>query len=277
MATPFDPQEEPERIRSSYVTRKQAIIFLLGVVVFGLLLTPVFKTLMEDRNKYVCRNNMGQISKAMQTYAELNNGRFPPTHITGHEWGPAMFKARDGDKIREAVFSWLSTIAGYMKDGSIVNCPSAPADELCPTQGPKSELLHAAYGMFGSMASAAPSNLENASTSVLFAETANMGASDTYNPLPFKDKDGKQLPDGFLIGYDSSNFDPIDQYNQLEKAKFVTRLAFPGTKNGKFEEKGPGRHGNTINFVYADGHIKSYGPAAAAVLFKAADNPWPLR
>ncbi len=274
----YDANETDGRPRLKYVNRTQVILTLCVTALILVFCIPIFNRMMDDRNKHVCKNNLGNISKAMLLYAEENTGRFPPTHATGFEWSPKNYVQSTAAYKGDRVLTWLTLIAGYLKDPAAeTHCPSASGDESCPTEGPNGQTIFTTYGMFGPMAAVAMTNLENAGSAVLISETANKGARNTYDPLPFKDADGKPLPDGFQIGYDTSNFDPIDEMNVLEKAKFATRLAFPDTAQKSFVKTGPARHPGGIHFIYADGHIKTYGPIAAEVQFGSNLNPWPLR
>src|SRR5205823_1016980 len=98
------------------------------------------------------------------------------------------------------------------------------------------------------------------------ADSSSQGANNTYDPLPFRDPSGRPVPDGIVIGFDDTNFTTGDSTRALyQRAKNATRLAFPGTSKGVFEDLGACRHDDGIHMLMVDGHLKRFRPPSAII------------
>jgi hypothetical protein len=250
---PYDPEEDEGRRRPAHITSREVKIILVVIVLAAVLLYPVYLRLMDDRNRHVCRTNLGNIGKALQFYAEANNDRLPPlyvTSVTGYE--PRLFE--DGP------FTWISLIAPYIREGgqNTFACPAGHDDELVRNENaePDQPAIPSNYGMFAGLSAMPRSSISNPSQTVLVSETSNRGARNTYNPIPFRAPHGQPIPDGFHIGFDTSNFTPLDNSPvELARAQAATRLAFPNTSNGRFQIEGGGRHPGVVEGAEGDLHI----------------------
>jgi prepilin-type processing-associated H-X9-DG protein len=260
---PYDPTEDDARVRSSHFTKKDLAKFLILIPIIVLALWPLWLRLKEQRDKHVCKDNLAQISRALFLYAENNSGRLPPTYVWGENAEPKMFNGRAN--------TWMSLIAEGVKDpASAFTCPSAKATELAPNAIPDGKTAMSAYGMFAALSAAGTDSVPNPSTQAMIGETASMGAEDTYNPWPLKDEDGRLVHDGYVIGFDNSNFLPLDSDMQVfGKSKFATRLAFYGSKGGQFTDQQKGRHEGGIHIVFLDGHVETL-PAKSAHIRRIA-------
>jgi hypothetical protein len=114
------------------------------------------------------------------------------------------------------------------------------------------------YGMLSSGDTARRYEIRD--DAILLAETIGSGACGSFNPLPLGGADG------FMIGYDNSNFFPDGE------SKYVTRLAFFG--------EGPSPlglmsvHPQGVNAIRADGSLVTFSSAVEAFpVSKTGDKP----
>jgi hypothetical protein len=225
---------------TNYVTKKDFRIIIAGVLVLTVMLIPIYKVLEGNSQKARCAQNMAAIANGLGQYAALHDDRFPPLMRTAGD-APDL-----GDK--GLPFTWASDVQEFMNTRASFLCPTAQPNEVVNTESLKGEILPVTYGMYAPYSGYLRSMIDDPDMTVIVAETSNYGANDTYNPLPFKDAQGRNIPfDGFAIGLNDQNF-----YG-TENSKYVTRLAFPGSAGGKFEEKGQTRHDGGIHAITATG------------------------
>jgi hypothetical protein len=129
------------------------------------------------------------------------------------------------------------------------------------------------YGMYVARSSASVSSLTNPGRLVLISETAK--GARAYNPTCIELFPQKKclLQDGFLIGYDNSNWKPN------EKSRFVTRLAFWNTSKGHFSLDSQGRHEGGNLFLLANGQVILLPATAAKIERKGTEitGAWALK
>lgn len=242
-----------EKAKSPYLTKKDIARLMLGIAIAMVLLYPVYVLLMGNAKKKMCSANFGQMYKAISLYAAENNDRLPPVYVTSETDAPLVEK--------NGAYTWVSLVDGFAKDPSVFTCPAAESGSGTKVYSSIKGSINLTYGMYAPLGGEPLDQIDDPHQSVLLAETNNMGAENTYDPLTFKDKSGQVVPyDGFIIGFDDSNSLPT------AKTKKITRLAFPETANGDFKPKGLGRHRDGIHFVTADGRLKTRPPTAANYL-----------
>lgn len=266
MSKPYDPQDEEGRSSTGYVTRKDLRAVIFVVILLGVLGTPVYHVLKKQRDQHLCTQNLATISKAVELYAADNEDQFPPICMTDLRGTPLMFN--HGPR------TWVSLTQRYAKNLSY-KCPAADQSEVVVNEpsamGPT---IESTYGLYGALAAQPKSAIANPGLVGLIGDTSNGGALDSYDPRPFVGNNGQKIPDGFLIGLDSSNFTPLDNSRKdLTAAKAVTRLAFRGAKDGKFGKDTTARHDEGVNVVTADGHLLQLKPGAALVTQRAGTGP----
>jgi len=254
--------------RSAYVTRKDAKVVVVGLVVLSLLLYPVFMVLVRRSEKARCINNMKGIMDAINQYAIQNEDKFPPLFDTGPADEPAL-------QTSGAPYTWASDLQDYMSPRVNFRCPSAVHAELTRSQDIHSVngSFPLSYGMFAPLSSFNRSLIEDPDEAVLIAETSNLGAENTYDPLPFVDANGKKMPyDAMAIGWDDNNFDGDDI------TKYVTRLAFPNSAGAVFDKEGMGRHDEGTFVLTVTGHLRTVKPNIARVVrrYGSLYAPWPM-
>lgn len=255
----YDPTDPEDRPKSNYLTMRDVRVVIIALLVASLLLWPAVMKMIAARDKHLCKDHLGQVAKALLLYAEDNLGRLPPLYVQGENFEPRQFKG--------GANTWITLIAGGVKDPKrSFNCPAAHDNETAASEGPEGITLRSSYGMFAAVSAAPIDNIPNPSSTAMVAETSNRGARDTYDPLPLKTKDGQVVDNGFVIGFDNSNFTPVDGgMDILEKSQFATRLAFYGTGKGEFKKDGLARHQGGIHILYADSHIETLPPTIANI------------
>ncbi len=263
-ADAYDPTESDDRPRVSHISKKDLKWGLLIVLVLVLMLWPVWIRLKMQRDKHVCKDNLSQMAKALQIYALDNSDRLPPAYVAGDNYEPRLFKGR--------AVSWISLIApGVRSPGSNFECPAAQPDEMAPNAGPDGTTIMSSYGLFGAVAAAPLANIPNPQWVAMIAETSNGGAQGTYNPSPMKDPAGQIVPDGYIVGFDNSNFLPTDSSIEVyAKSAKATRLAFYETKSGQFKADGVARHPGGIHILFVDMHVETLLPTVAVIKRRGA-------
>jgi hypothetical protein len=261
----YDPnavEGDPKR-GSQYMTKKDLrnILLVAAVVLIGLI--PVYKMMEKNSEKTRCVQNMRAIAAALGQYAAENDDKYPAIYAMGSAGEPLLDP-------KGIPFAWTSVISQYVNNRSSFLCPSATADEVSTvasmrTDKPEQELKeHPAntelvtYGMYAAYSTFLISQVENPNVVITMAETSNMGARGSFDPLPFKSSEGNVIPfDNFVIGWDNSNQKPDPS------TKAVTRLAFYDVKGGDFKSDGDMRHSAGIHALTAGGSLVYLKPDSA--------------
>jgi hypothetical protein len=250
----YDPQapEGDMSGRSAYISKKDIKVIAIAIVLIGVALYPIWQYQVRQSEKARCTGNMKAISDALNLYAEDKEDRFPPLYRTGKGDLPGL-----GDT--HLPYTWCDDIAPLMNKRYSFVCPAAVSGEAVTSENPSSDKsnLKTTYGMYLPYSGYPRSLVPNPDEAAVVAETSNLGAATSYDPVQMKDENGTLLPDGFVIGWDNSNTEPNS------KTKFVTRLAYPGTDSGKFSKDGLSRHDSGIHIMTASGEVRTLGPEAA--------------
>jgi len=263
---PYDPLEDEDRRPGGHISRKEVRILLIAVVVLAIVLTPLYQHLMSLRNNHVCEGNLKAIATAIDLYASDNNDRFPPIYQdTDTDYAPQMFK--------NGPLTWISLCAPLMEARASFLCPSAEETENVTNESSQSNAgIISSYGMFGALSAFPRASISSLGQTGLIADSSNDGANATADPIPFLDAKGRKLPDGFLIGFDNTNFTPAEKSLAIySKSKYPTRLAFPESSDGDFRKVGRSRHDLGVHIIMGDLHLKSF-PRETAGLRRLGKN-----
>jgi hypothetical protein len=246
----FDASEVEERPRSQYMSSKDIRNLAIVFVVILLMLWPLYGFFKRNTEEHICKNNIRAIGQALLLYSQENSDMFP---LAFEPDGPES----DVPKMTEkgAAVAWATALIPYVTDESIFTCPTADETEYAKVEGNEGKTLPSTYGFYAPYSGASTISTVNPGRTVIIAETSNMGAQDTFDPLKFQD-----IPqDGFVIGFDNN------QFLADKDTKYVTRLAFPGSGSGNFSADGRSRHGGGIHGLTIDGSLLQFGPASAEV------------
>lgn len=256
---PYDPNAPEGDVRrgSQYMSRKDIKILAGLVVLLVILLYPVYQTGVRNSEKVRCIGNMKAMYDAMAQYADQHDGRFPPVYRTGVGLEPGL-----GDSGRP--YTWASDIQGYMNTRASFVCPSAKKNEVVPSEDSTklAKILPTTYGMYAPYGGYLQNLIDNPDQTIILAETSNLGSQTSYDPIKF-DGGGKELSDGFEIGWSDSNEEGS------ASSLSVTRLAFRKTSTGDFKSgDAAGRHDAGIHVVTASGERRILTPAMAQILLR---------
>ena len=252
MSDAYDPNlPEGEKPRGSqYISKRDMRVLAIAFVVLAILLIPVYQWGVRNAHKASCIRNMSAIAKAIEFYALDKDDRLPVAYYT-QDWDSTAVSNSGFPRV------WASDIAMYMNTRADFVCPAAGPDEVVTVEGNgawrNGEPIRLTYGMYTAMSAALRSTIERPESVIILAETANKGANRTFDPRPITPADG------FVIGWDDSNFMPTPETQK------VTRLAFPGTQDGDFVENGPGRHDIGIHAISGMGARINLKPQQARV------------
>lgn len=243
----YDASEVDERPRSSHLSRKDVRVLGFVLLLLVLLMSPIYCVLKIQRDRHVCKQNLGHIYKAISLYMVENNDRFPPIFVTNEQDEPQLFDARGAQNPSGAyLYSWMSLVQPQLTPRATFECPAAQPEENVRNLSYSSENppFTSSYGMYIPWSAWSGPMVVNPDRSVLFGETCNNGAEDTFDPKPYAH--GK---DGITIGWSDGNDKPTPN------SEFVTRLAFPESKGGKFVRDGRNRHGDSSLYITASGSL----------------------
>ncbi len=243
--TSFDADEPEASPKNRQIKLRDVIIISIVLVALAGIFTPLILDGIERRAKVVCFQNIKGIGEAMLLYSSDNNDRFPPTYNMESDRSPALFKGLP--------ITWASQVQPLMSARQNFVCPSAKSNEGTNNTSLKvgEKSFVSTYGMYRGMSSVLRGDIPNPSEVVLVAETSNQGAEKSFDPIPFEGK-----PDGFLIGWDDSNF-------EFSKAsRKVTRLAFRNTESGTWTS----RHKTIVHALSAEANLITLTAADAEVL-----------
>lgn len=262
-ADDFAPDEPEGTAKSEYMSGKDWRWIIGIIVVVAILLWPVYRIFDDQRKDYVCKTNIGNIAKALQSYATGNDDRFPPIYEIDALGNVSIGTTAAGEK---GALVWMSPLGDHLKASSDLSCPAAEHGENTEVllYGSGFErVVHLSYGMYAPMSSLPTGDVSKPDETILVAETSNRGAAASYDPVPILNADGSESPNGFCIGWNTSNF-------KFDKdTKSVTRLAFRGSASGDFRSADvTGRHNQGINAVTVDGNLIRLSPSGALVTHK---------
>jgi hypothetical protein len=250
----YDPNapEGDSQGKSAYLSKKDLKTIGIVGVVLGLGLYPIYQYGVRQSEKSRCKADMKSVSEALNLYAEAKDDRFPPLYRTGDNNLPGL-------GANDLAYTWCDDVAPLMSKRYSFVCPSAKPEDLTTMESPTSsrETLKTSYGLYAPYGAYPRSLIATPDQAGLLGETSNRGANGSYDPMLMKDDKGRPLPDGFVIAWDNSNFEPNAQ------TRYVTHLAFPETSNGKFRKDGPSRHDGGIHVMTVTGEILTVPQTAA--------------
>lgn len=228
--------------RSQYVTKRDVRVIAVLILVLAIAAYPVYKMLERNAHRSVCRSNLGAIADAINQYASLHDDRFPPIMRTNANGSPNL-----GDSGHP--YTWASDLQDFMNRRASFECPEAAQEEVTKIEGHE-KVLPLTYGMYEPYGGFLRTVVPNPDQTVLVVETSNHGSKTSFDPLPYKDLSGNEVPwDGFVVGWQNSNDRPNEQSDR------ITRLAFPGTSSGNFVKDGETRHDGGILAINCSGAI----------------------
>ncbi len=258
-----DAPEGSKGYSSQYMQKKDVIRIAISLAVLGAVMFPVYKLMEENGKRTLCKQNIRGMWSATQQYTETYDTRFPPLYEVGYDNGsPSM---NDGMPV-----TWASVVSGYLPKKASMACPSSESSEHTKVHGhivdsssnreeKITSHIDLTYGMYAPLATRPTSDVLQVSNTVFLAETSNHGARGSYNPVPFEDDSESILKqDGFLIGWNDSNFE-----SSIQSEK-VTRLSFYNVKDGDFSATNvTARHKEYIYGVHVDGSLLKLYPSDA--------------
>jgi prepilin-type processing-associated H-X9-DG protein len=241
---PEGGSDEVSEPSNQYLTKKDLKTLLIGIAILAVVLTPVFLILKGGADHYQCSLNMKAISTAMLGYSTKYDDRLPPLFARAEDSNLPRVDSKGRP------FTWASTlvnIAGFDRKRSF-RCPTAPANSVAVAEGLDGADLPMTYGMYAGLECAGLRDVEDPGNAIVVAETNNGGAEDSFDPHPIA-LNGSTV-DAFLIGWAGGDLAP-EKRTDWDK---VTRLAFKQSKNGLNPSNQNGRHDQTINVLFMDGH-----------------------
>jgi hypothetical protein len=268
ISIPTDDEDREGPPKSRYISKKDLRWIIVGAIVLFIFGYPLFSNFKEGRDWHICASNMNGVYKALSSYANDYDGRFPPVaeEADPHTGAPGLYDGR--------LRTWVTQAFRYDNDPAIYNCPKAQDSETFPNEGDVRDkatgkvtvqTVRSSYGMYRGYNAAMLSAIERPGQVVFLTETSNFGAETSYDPLPFLDQRKATVPfDGFSVGWDTNNIQPDPT------SKKLTRLAFRQSSKGDFSQAF-GRHQSGIHAITADGNLLVLKPGDATLHLRAGD------
>jgi len=100
----------PARTRRSGFTLLELLVVIAVITLLAALLLPILSNARRKAHRISCKNNLGQLGKAMQMYTGENGGRYPRLAVR-----PSMNSDYPG--LRDAMIT-------YIKDQRLLRCPA---------------------------------------------------------------------------------------------------------------------------------------------------------
>jgi predicted RNA-binding Zn-ribbon protein involved in translation (DUF1610 family) len=252
----YDAADTDDRPRggNAYLSRKDLKWVVLAIGITFAAAIPLYLFYKENSDRTLCKRNMLAIGTAMLAYADFNDNRLPlayePDPQTGGPW------VKDG--VLQA--TWVGAITPYMNTRASFLCPRCGKDEATVHQHPQSssKTIECSYGFYAPLAAVPITSLSNPEATIMVTESSNGGYRGSYNPVPYQTDNSPRM-DGFSLGFDDINDWPTQQ------SRFVTRLAFYETADGKFDALGPTRHRDGLNGVTVAGGGWNLMPDSARI------------
>ena len=245
--------------RRSAFTLIELLVVIAIIAILAAILFPVFARARENARRSSCQSNLKQIGLGVMQYTQDYDEKFP--------------MALDSGTGGTYNFTWVRAIQPYIKSVQVFQCPSDPdAGQPAPAAGWAGVKISYAgnalysnhvdgsggnvYGFSGIFYSdnyggspRALADLNSASTTVMvtdkFSSDASSIASATDQPF------GNASATGLfcVIGPNGTSTIPSGTRNGT---------AYGTGKDGQVS----GKHLDTANFLFADGHVKALRPEA---------------
>jgi prepilin-type N-terminal cleavage/methylation domain-containing protein/prepilin-type processing-associated H-X9-DG protein len=195
------------------------VIAIIGILIA--LLLPAIQAAREASRRAKCASNMRQVGLAMRQYWDTHHGRFPLTTATSNPDGTSGLYTK----------AWIYTIAPYMQDVDAIRI--CPDDANGDARVAKKLTSYALSGYFSTETTPNFLNvwkLHSTSKTIVMYELSD--AKDT-NGQP-------QLQN-----------DHVHSFNWFKPSNISQGKVFAAISG----EVAVDRHGDTANYLYADGHV----------------------
>ncbi len=244
--------------RKSAFTLIELLVVIAIIAILAAILFPVFARARENARRSSCQSNLKQIGLGLLQYTQDYDEILCPQFIGG-----AGNAAQNASNSTTPLYKWMDLVQPYIKSTQLFTCPSdtdvaangttfttqfVPAERLGTGGTPASSSAYfgsyAINGVFGnSTATRGPAGGPLAAVSLASVESP----STTYWAM-----DSTVNPGGSAFGKYRVSFDTTAALN-------------PGVPTDGVLFRGPtsfgasvaARHLETVNVLYADGHVKS--------------------
>lgn len=209
-----DEDRDTEKKKSPYVTKRElTIVPIVFIIIVIVLYFTVYQTWKADRDAHVSKTNLKGIYAALKLYSEQNDEGFPPSLLFS-----------EGKPITDSLgnpICWANAVTNFLTSEASLTNPASQEDwdsriTVTNQQGER-ESTRLSYGLVTDRSLMRWYYLDN--DKAIVAETISSGKANSINPMPIE-----RLQDGFLIGFNDSNF------KMTPNSNYVTRVAFTSEK-----------------------------------------------
>ena len=223
-------QELPQRREPT--TREKIIVLIIIAVVVGFG-TPSFLQFRRQALNGTCVSNLRNLSEGIRLYSQDNDDILPLSHY-------------QHPKTKQLI-TWAELLSNYT-DPKYLTCPADPSPKGPPFMDISSrERVHISYGYFPGASGALKEKLAyNGSELAMLMDTSDAGYR--IHPMPGIPAEKQAL----FVGFDT----PDGRYSKSAKVMQNTAV-MPAKGSWPAPTKLRTRHGETLNVLFADGHIES--------------------
>ncbi|MGV3720786.1 MAG: type II secretion system protein [Actinomycetota bacterium] len=255
------PSYHHRRARRGF-TLIELLVVIAIIAILAAILFPVFAQVRESARATSCASNMRQLSLGVFMYAQDYEEVMP-------------MAVNYATSLTAPDRMWMSTVQPYVKNEKVFLCPSAENARFAPDWAGRSHLpigynARTGFDLSGIEGATAPlalARLEEASRSVLFAETPSGDVALKYRGYTF---------DPAVAGGKKNAMDPrlstplIADYDLVAGSSLSPGQLKPVYCRHFRTGKGDGR----TTLIFADGHVKSYTANSILGQDKGANLIW---
>ncbi|MBS1723063.1 MAG: hypothetical protein JSS66_08950 [Armatimonadetes bacterium] len=247
-----EDEREERRPRSRYVSWREFLIILAVLLLLLVMLKPTLDEMGRRAEESACKRKLHAIGIAIGSYMIDHDDRLPATCYMGFDGAPSLV-----DGLPQ---TWVTDVQPKMSARDDFVCPSAKPSEATRQMSKLTGIKSATstYGMYYGLSSVPINQVPNPGESLMIAETANLGALGSKDPVHFPG----DISDGYFIGWDTGNLG-FDRSTQS-----VTRLAFRDNPDKSVGGR-IGRHGDVVFGISVEGGLRPLSESDAKVMHAA--------
>jgi prepilin-type N-terminal cleavage/methylation domain-containing protein/prepilin-type processing-associated H-X9-DG protein len=274
----FRPTPRKTPAPSAHPRRAFTLIELLAVIaIIGVLAAIIIGSVSKVRDaarSATCSSNLRQIGAAFNLYAADNRGLYPAPRFTypapDDSPNPNLNKDNwQGDLNRYVLTDQLITVGGVQKVGGDITQTKKIGANQNIAHCPSFDLL------FPSITNLSASNYRTAG----YGMNTNLnigGKTSTGSPIAIggsKLSVSTRFPSSLIVNPAKSVLvaDSSDYHIGVSGSWTRTANTDPSSNMGKpdgYESGAPYRHGNSANYLFADGHVAALSPDAALPILR---------
>ncbi len=236
--------EANDRPVSKGFTLVELLVVLAIIGILASLLLPSLGRAKSKAYQTVCKNNLGQLTKAWLMYVDDNHGTLPPNGSRKTEFDqtstPGSWMVGNAKVDIHTTGLEAGVLWPYVNSAGVYRCPADKATVLDAPRLPRNRSYSMSLWLSPDIVSGTAADLFSENDRRLLTSFSTIERHGTSLIWVFIDEHPVSLDDGvFIIPSGSTNYPFVGQGRWW--------ASFPGTL-----------HGNAANLSFADGHVDTY-------------------